>query len=384
MAAQMLEAACHNVHADDQEAEPVVTALGSGGRYYICTRTRSNEYKQHFHGLPKALEEWLFPADGSTRHLETLQVILIGDDGFWASDKDGELRSKAGRPNQRLKRPLTWHGQQRRSAEGKRSQQGGRTSSSEAASEAAGEAAVETAVDVADDDEPTWPPAVPVAMALTRSRTSGVSGTWPRPVPDERRVEVLRREAIKRRRSRLSVDEGATYPTHVMPPLPLAVVAAPRYADAGVQTDSSTKATTSSGTSTRSSSSSTTNSSRSGSTSSSASTSSASSSTSTSSSTVTTTSNTTTSSSHSTSTTCPCRCRPAPASRSRHSRASSSSSSSSIYLAASDAHAHALVCQSHDAWPRKTCNPVAMGQLQEYFRSTSYTLGDALERVGMG
>ncbi|PHH64107.1 hypothetical protein CDD81_4982 [Ophiocordyceps australis] len=362
MAAQMLEAACHNVQADDQEAEPVVTALGSGGRYYICTRTRANEYKQHFHGLPKALEEWLFPADGSSRHFETLQVILIGDDGFWASDKDGELRSNAGRPSQRLKRPLTWHGQQRRAADSRRSQQGEPSEGAQPSRSLHGRSSSGEAV---EHHEPTSPRAVPVAMALSRSRTSAVSGTWPRPLPDERRVEVLRREALKRRRSRLSVDEGALYPAHVMPPLPLAVVAAPRYADAGVQTDSPSSSATTSSTIASSTSS------RSGSTSSSM----------TSSMTSTNTSSTITS----TITSSPSSSKPPPAPaksipRSRHSRASSSSSGSSLYFAASDA----LVWHTHDAWPRKPSNPVAMGQLQEYFRSTSYTLGDALEPVAMG
>ncbi len=39
------------------------------------------------HGLPPALDEWLFPPDGSSRDLTTLQVSLGHNDEFFAFDK---------------------------------------------------------------------------------------------------------------------------------------------------------------------------------------------------------------------------------------------------------------------------------------------------------
>lgn len=45
------------------------------------------------HGLPETLDDWLFPSDGSTRHFPTLQVVLSGEESFWASDKDGQIRN---------------------------------------------------------------------------------------------------------------------------------------------------------------------------------------------------------------------------------------------------------------------------------------------------
>ncbi|XXG95809.1 hypothetical protein Hte_002080 [Hypoxylon texense] len=92
-------------------AQLVVTALGSGGRHYICWKTHAGEYRQQSNGLPKTLQEWLFPADGSTRDFETLQVILSGEDSFWASDKNGELRSDPSGSEQRLRRALTFNGE---------------------------------------------------------------------------------------------------------------------------------------------------------------------------------------------------------------------------------------------------------------------------------
>ncbi|CAJ2505776.1 Uu.00g131700.m01.CDS01 [Anthostomella pinea] len=86
----------------------VVTALGPSGRHYICWKTNSGQYKQQSHGLPKRLQEWLFPSDGSTRDFETLQVILSGDDTFWASDKNGDLRSDESNSNRNLRRALTF------------------------------------------------------------------------------------------------------------------------------------------------------------------------------------------------------------------------------------------------------------------------------------
>ncbi|KAI1503414.1 hypothetical protein F5X99DRAFT_375165 [Biscogniauxia marginata] len=97
--------------ANDAEgiSELVVTALGTSGRHYICWKTHSGEYKQHSNGLPRRLQEWLFPADGSTRDFETLQVILSGEDEFWASDKYGDIRSGSTDARKQLRRSLTFN-----------------------------------------------------------------------------------------------------------------------------------------------------------------------------------------------------------------------------------------------------------------------------------
>ena len=44
--------------------------------------------------LPECLNQWLFPSDGQTRDLRTLQVSLGSNDEFFASDKDGKLSSR--------------------------------------------------------------------------------------------------------------------------------------------------------------------------------------------------------------------------------------------------------------------------------------------------
>jgi hypothetical protein len=44
--------------------------------------------------LPKCLHKWLFPLDGQTRDLPTLQVSLGSNDEFFASDKLGKLSSR--------------------------------------------------------------------------------------------------------------------------------------------------------------------------------------------------------------------------------------------------------------------------------------------------
>ncbi|KAI5923484.1 hypothetical protein F4810DRAFT_669066 [Camillea tinctor] len=99
-----------NNDANDAEgiAELVVTALGTSGRHYICWKTHSGEYKQRSHGLPRRLQDWLFPADGETRDFETLQVILSGEDEFWASDKFGDIRSDSTDAQKQLRRSLTF------------------------------------------------------------------------------------------------------------------------------------------------------------------------------------------------------------------------------------------------------------------------------------
>ncbi|KAI1073777.1 hypothetical protein F5B20DRAFT_492980 [Whalleya microplaca] len=108
--------------ANDSEGilQLVVTALGSDGQHYICWKTNSGEFKQRSHGLPKPLEDWLFPADGSTRDFETLQVVLSGGDTFWASDRNGEVRSETSGPDQRLRRALTFSDESSSSASKRR------------------------------------------------------------------------------------------------------------------------------------------------------------------------------------------------------------------------------------------------------------------------
>jgi hypothetical protein len=44
--------------------------------------------------LPECLNKWLFPGEGQTRDLRTLQVSLGSNDEFFASDKDGKLSSR--------------------------------------------------------------------------------------------------------------------------------------------------------------------------------------------------------------------------------------------------------------------------------------------------
>ncbi|OTB10058.1 hypothetical protein K445DRAFT_323367 [Daldinia sp. EC12] len=111
MVADILRSLADNADDSDGVAQLVVTALGSGGKHYICWKTHAGEYRQRSHGLPRRLEDWLFPLDGSTRDFETLQVILSGEDTFWASDRNGEIRSEpAGTQQQMLRRALTFNG----------------------------------------------------------------------------------------------------------------------------------------------------------------------------------------------------------------------------------------------------------------------------------
>ncbi|RYP63489.1 hypothetical protein DL771_009234 [Monosporascus sp. 5C6A] len=104
MLASLLQSISDGSAESEAIAELVVTAIGTGGRHYLCWKTASGSYRQHCHGLPSALESWLFPANGSTRDFETLQVILSGDDAFWASDKHGEIKSETSDPARKLRR----------------------------------------------------------------------------------------------------------------------------------------------------------------------------------------------------------------------------------------------------------------------------------------
>ncbi|KAH8163047.1 hypothetical protein CIB48_g5200 [Xylaria polymorpha] len=99
-----------NGAGDDEDiAELVVTALGTSGTHYMCWKTNLGEYKQRSYGLPAQLHEWLFPSDGSTRDFTTLQVILLSDNAFWASDKNGEIRNDGPSSLKQLRRALTVH-----------------------------------------------------------------------------------------------------------------------------------------------------------------------------------------------------------------------------------------------------------------------------------
>ncbi|KAH7320179.1 hypothetical protein B0I35DRAFT_230566 [Stachybotrys elegans] len=107
MLASLLQSISASDEFSDGIAELVVTALGSGGRHYLCWKTHGGQYRQHRHGLPSELDQWLFPEDGSTRDFDSLQVILSGEDTFWASDKDGQIRSKTPEPSRTLQRAST-------------------------------------------------------------------------------------------------------------------------------------------------------------------------------------------------------------------------------------------------------------------------------------
>lgn len=56
-------------------------------------------------GLPPPLHEWLFPATGQTRDFPTLQVVLGHGDDFFASDARGKLERKAAPTPERTSSP---------------------------------------------------------------------------------------------------------------------------------------------------------------------------------------------------------------------------------------------------------------------------------------
>lgn len=57
--------------------------------------------------LPPLLQEWLFPQDGSTRDLASLQVVLGRDGEFMASDINGKVEGEATAQSPRLLRAST-------------------------------------------------------------------------------------------------------------------------------------------------------------------------------------------------------------------------------------------------------------------------------------
>ncbi|KAH9890178.1 hypothetical protein F4778DRAFT_375445 [Xylariomycetidae sp. FL2044] len=113
MLANLLESLSSNAGGPDGISELVVTALGTNGRHYICWKTNAGAYRQQSNGLPQILREWLFPPAGGTRDFATLQVILSGEGEFYASDRNGEIRSgarseAAAESQRQLRRALTF------------------------------------------------------------------------------------------------------------------------------------------------------------------------------------------------------------------------------------------------------------------------------------
>jgi hypothetical protein len=90
----------------------ICVAFGAFDRYYISWEDNEGEFHQGWstvlaegsrsksdafaecQALPECLNRWLFPSDGQTRDLQTLQVSLGSNDEFFASDKDGKLSSR--------------------------------------------------------------------------------------------------------------------------------------------------------------------------------------------------------------------------------------------------------------------------------------------------
>ncbi|KAH7135736.1 hypothetical protein B0J11DRAFT_168566 [Dendryphion nanum] len=72
----------------------LVCAFGAFERYYVCWKNRGGEFRQDGYDLPPALQEWLFPTDGTSRDFPTLQVVFGRGDEYFASDKLGKLEFK--------------------------------------------------------------------------------------------------------------------------------------------------------------------------------------------------------------------------------------------------------------------------------------------------
>ncbi|KAI3316537.1 hypothetical protein HD806DRAFT_552231 [Xylariaceae sp. AK1471] len=109
MPKDFLSSVANDANSDEGVSELVVTALGTSGTHYICWKTKTGEYRQKAHGLPTQLEQWLFPSNGTTRDFATLQVILLGNEAFWASDKDGEIRNDDYGALKQLRRAITFN-----------------------------------------------------------------------------------------------------------------------------------------------------------------------------------------------------------------------------------------------------------------------------------
>ncbi|ORY67733.1 uncharacterized protein BCR38DRAFT_428010 [Pseudomassariella vexata] len=108
MLSRRLEAISKDANNPDGIAELVVTALGSGGCFYICWKTHEGLYEQDSYGIPSKLHKWLFSPDGRGRDFATLQVILgPGEDEFLASDRYDKIENKTAEPPPRLQRSAT-------------------------------------------------------------------------------------------------------------------------------------------------------------------------------------------------------------------------------------------------------------------------------------
>ncbi|KAK7958503.1 hypothetical protein PG988_013351 [Apiospora saccharicola] len=102
MLSKRLEELSRDPSNPDSIVELAVTALGPQGSFYICWKTRSGQYQQDSHGLPPKLHEWLFPPDNSQRDFGSLQVILGPREGeFLASDQNGKVDQKPTEPSPR-------------------------------------------------------------------------------------------------------------------------------------------------------------------------------------------------------------------------------------------------------------------------------------------
>ncbi|KAH8687312.1 hypothetical protein BGZ60DRAFT_521974 [Tricladium varicosporioides] len=72
----------------------ICVAFGAFDKFYISWEDTDNQFHQECNKLPESLQRWLFPDDGSTRHLPSLQVSFGSNDDFFASDQFGKLSSR--------------------------------------------------------------------------------------------------------------------------------------------------------------------------------------------------------------------------------------------------------------------------------------------------
>ncbi|KAL5325468.1 hypothetical protein ACEPPN_006593 [Leptodophora sp. 'Broadleaf-Isolate-01'] len=71
--------------------EIICVAFGAFDRYYISWEDHGGDFHQESHKLPSKLQQWLFPLDGRTRDIRTLQVSFGSNDEFFASDKNSKI-----------------------------------------------------------------------------------------------------------------------------------------------------------------------------------------------------------------------------------------------------------------------------------------------------